>query len=300
MQGVLSRPNVIQYASPSVGVSRNTTQIDNARSLARSRRIVIRINWRIVDGIIDSIAATSNLPLAEIGFMPQALSVQPTPYRNSTVTALDGGCFYPPKDYLKWAGLISEWARHSKERYPQTVNSWLWEMWNEPNIRYWNGTDAEYFKLYDYTESALHSVLPEATLGGPAVLGAVPMLGAFLQHCQAGTNAKTSLVGTRLDMVTFHAKGGVALSAGHPQMDLGNQLRIHRDAFTTVAGFPRYKQTPIVITEADPDGCAACSNAQNAYRNSPAYGVYTVSMMKRSLDLEARLGVNLKGLVIGT
>jgi xylan 1,4-beta-xylosidase len=254
-------------------------------------------SWTIQDGIMDTIAATGNLPLAEIGFMPQALSSHPNPYRNSTTTALDGGCFYPPKDYDKWAALIGQWATHSKARYPSTVNSWLWEMWNEPNIRYWYGTDAEYFKLYDYTEAALHGVLPDTTLGGPAVLGAATMLRGFLQHCDTGTNAKTNRVGTRLDLVTFHAKGGVALSGGHPQMDLGNQLRIHRDAFTTIASFPKYKQTPIVITEADPDGCAACSNAQNAYRNSPAYGAYEVSMMKRSLDLEASLGVNLKGLV---
>jgi xylan 1,4-beta-xylosidase len=257
-------------------------------------------SWTILDGIMDTFKATGNLPLAEIGFMPQALSVHPNPYRNSDsggIATLDGGCFYPPKDYDKWAGLIGEWAKHSKERYPDTVNSWLWEMWNEPNIRYWYGTDAEYYKLYDYTEGALHAVLPDATLGGPAVLGADAMLKGFLQHCDNGLNAKTKQAGTRLDMVSFHAKGGVALSDGHPQMNLGNQLRIHRDGFTIIAGFSKYKQTPIVITEADPDGCAACANAQNAYRNSPAYGAYIISMMKGSLDLEARLGVNLKGLV---
>lgn len=254
-------------------------------------------SWTLLDGIMDTIQATGNLPLAEIGFMPQALSAHPTPYKNSHVLTLDGGCYYPPKDYAKWAALIAEWAAHSKARYPDSLHDWLWELWNEPNISYWRGTPAEYMKLYDYTESALHGVLPDAKLGGPAVVGTPDWLRAFLDHCDTGTNAVTNQVGTRLDLVTFHAKGGVSLKNGQPEMDLGNQLRIHRDAFATIASFPKYKQTPIVISEADPDGCAACSNPENAYRNSPAYGAYVVSMMKRSLELEARLGVNLKGVL---
>jgi xylan 1,4-beta-xylosidase len=61
-----------------------------------------------------------------------------------------------------------------------------------------------------------------------------------------------------------------------------------------------FSKTPIVISEADPDGCAACplTNArQNAYRLSPAYGAYEVAMMKRSLDLAEELGVNLNGVL---
>ena len=50
--------------------------------------------------------------------------------------------------------------------------NWLWELWNEPDIGYWHGTFDDYAKLYDYTESALHEVIPNAALGGPAVTGA--------------------------------------------------------------------------------------------------------------------------------
>jgi hypothetical protein len=35
----------------------------------------------------------------------------------------------------------------------------------------------------------------------------------------------------------------------------------------------------------------------DAYRNSPAYGAYEIAMMKRSLELEARVGVKLEGLL---
>ena len=94
----------------------------------------------------------------------------------------------------------------------------------------------------------------------------------FLQHCATGTNAVTGKTGTRLDLVTFHAKGGVAVTGDHVEMDLGNQLRLHRAGFNAVAAVPQFKQTPIYITEADPDGCAACpasSTPADAYRNSP-------------------------------
>ena len=178
--------------------------------------------------------------------------------------------------------------------------TWLWELWNEPNIGYWHGTAAEFQRLYDYTESALHAVLPRASLGGPSTIGGASFLRDFLQHCATGTNAVTGASGTRLDLVSFHAKGGVAMVSGHVQMNLRNQLVQHRDGFAIVAELSQYRSTPIVISEADPDGCAACSTEDepaNAYRNSTAYGAYEVATMKRTLELEARAGVNLSGVL---
>jgi len=79
-------------------------------------------------------------------------------------------------------------------------------LWNEPDSAYWHGSFDEYAKLYDYTESALHQALPDAALGGPAVIAADgPFLTQFLDHCASGTNAVTGEAGTRLDLVTFHA-----------------------------------------------------------------------------------------------
>ncbi|HEU4578942.1 MAG TPA: hypothetical protein VFS67_11845 [Polyangiaceae bacterium] len=258
-------------------------------------------SWALTDRILDALTAAGTLPFVELAFMPEALSVRPQPYLNSNSTALDGGSFYPPKDYAKWGGLIRAWAAHARDRYPDVEASWLWELWNEPDIGYWNGTFEEYARLYDYTEAALHEVLPKAVLGGPAVAGAGGnFLRQFLQHCAEGTNAVTGQTGTRLDLVSFHAKGGVAVSDGHVQMNLGNQLRLHRAGFNAVQAFPQFQRTPIYITEADPDGCAACpasSKPANAYRNSTAYGAYELAMMKRTLELADQQGVNLSGVL---
>src|SRR4029077_9090659 len=95
-------------------------------------------------------------------------------------------------------------------------------------------------------------------------------------------------------------KGGVAITGGHVEMDLGTQLRIHRAGFNAVAAVSQFKQTPIYITKADPAGCAACPASDtpaDAYRNSPAYGAYELAMMKHSLELEAQVGVKLGGLL---
>jgi xylan 1,4-beta-xylosidase len=253
-------------------------------------------DWKLLDGIMDAIVGHKAVPYAQISFMPQALSAHPTPYRNSSTTSTDGGCFYPPTDYDKWSGLVKAWAKHSAERYPNVEKEWAWELWNEPDIGYWHGTAAEYQKLFDYTEQALHSVLPNAVLGGPEMAGA-GNIGPFLQHCAAGTNYATGKTGTRLDQISFHAKGGTSIVDGHVRMDLGNQLRLHRTGFAAVAGYPQFKPKPIVIGEADPDPCAACPQTQvpaDAYRNVPAYGAYEAAMMKHSLQLADSLGVNLR------
>jgi xylan 1,4-beta-xylosidase len=258
-------------------------------------------DWDLTDGILDAITGAGALPFVELGFMPQALSSHPLPYRNASRIALNGGCFYPPADYDKWATLVQTWAAHVAARYPDVEKTWLWELWNEPDSSYWHGTFEDYAKLYDYTEAAAHRVLPGAALGGPAVIAADgPFLTQFLQHCATGDNAVTGGRGTRLDAITFHAKGGVRLDGDHVQMNLGNQLRLHRAGFRAIASFPSFRATPIYITEADPDGCAACSSdlvAGSAYRSSAVYGAYEAAMMKRTLELEAEEGVNLQGVL---
>ena len=113
-------------------------------------------DWTLTDGIMDAITAAGAFPFVELGFMPEALSTHPTPYRNSSSKLLDGGCFYPPTDYTKWADVIRAWATHAKDRYANVAASWLWELWNEPDIGYWQGTFDEFAKLYVYTEAALH------------------------------------------------------------------------------------------------------------------------------------------------
>ena len=82
------------------------------------------------------------------------------------------GWTYPPKDYAKWAELVNQWVKHAVAKYGRAeVESWYWEVWNEPDIRYWHGTPEEYDQLYDYTADAVKRALPTAKVGGPATTG---------------------------------------------------------------------------------------------------------------------------------
>lgn len=171
-------------------------------------------NWKIVDQIFDSYVKRGMKPLAQIGFMPEALSTKPFPYQHKWKPGVRyeeilTGWAYPPKDYKKWGDLVYEWVKHSVARYGQAeVESWYWEVWNEPDGAYWKGTQAEFFKLYDYAADGLKRALPTAKIGGANVTGGgTRYLDAFIKHCLNDTNYVTGKIGSPLDAVLFHAKG---------------------------------------------------------------------------------------------
>jgi xylan 1,4-beta-xylosidase len=269
-------------------------------------------DWTIVDRIIDSYVERGMKPLVEIGFMPEALSTHPTPYRHNwqpgdNYNDIYTGWAYPPKDYDKWRELVFQWVRHSVERYGQAeVESWWWEVWNEPDIGYWQGTPEEFMKLYDYAADGLKRALPTARIGGPHVTGpngarTQQILRDFIEHCLRGTNYATGEVGTPLEFIGFHAKGAPrVMPEGYVRMGLDNHLRGIASGFSIVASFPELKGVPIIIGESDPEGCAAChvrTNPSNAYRNGTMYSSYTAEQLARTYELADLYGVNLLGSV---
>jgi len=62
-----------------------------------------------------------------------------------------------------------------------------------------------------------------------------------------------------------------------------------------VASYPRWKTTPIILTETDPEGCAACKGPQNGYRNGPLYGVSVAEATARIYELATKYGVTVQG-----
>lgn len=259
-------------------------------------------DWRILDRIFDTYKERGLKPYAQIGFMPQALSVKPEPYQHLWRPGLPyndvyTGWAYPPKDYAKWAELVFQWVKHSVERYGRAeVEGWYWEVWNEPNIGYWKGTPEEFHKLHDYAIDAVRRALPTARVGGPDVAGRDdPFLRGFLQHCLRGTNYATGQTGTPLDFLAFHAKGAPTFVDGHVRMGIARHLQVIDLNMAVVASFPELKTKPIVIGESDPEGCAACQGPQLGYRNGTMYSSYTAASFARKHDLAAKHGVNLEG-----
>ena len=265
-------------------------------------------DWKIVDQIFDTYLQAGAKPFVEIGFMPKALSTHPDPYQHTWPKGDIGtGWSYPPNDYQKWAELVHQWVLHCVARYGKAeVESWYWEVWNEPDLgMYWHGTPDEYDKLYDYAVDAVRRVLPAARVGGPATTGpnsapAAAYLKQFLEHCANGTNYATGKKGAPLDFITFHAKGSPKVVNGHAQMGLNSSLRDVKQGFEIVSTFPQFAKLPVILSEADPEGCAACSartHPQNVYRNGTLYPSYTATAVRSMLDLAALHKANLEGIL---
>jgi xylan 1,4-beta-xylosidase len=137
-------------------------------------------NFAYVDQIYDGLLKHGVRPVVEISFMPKKLAFNPDalhPFWYKPNVS-------PPKSWEKWDGMITEFARHLLERYgTEELAQWYFEVWNEPNIDFWNGIPRErsYFELYDHTARALKSVSPRLRVGGPAT-AAAQWVPEFLKH----------------------------------------------------------------------------------------------------------------------
>jgi len=268
-------------------------------------------NWKLTDSIFDVYMKRGMKPLVEVGFMPEAMST--TPESDKFQTTPDGkkvyhytGWSYPPKDYKKYDDLVYEWVKHCIARYgKKEVESWYWEIWNEPDISYWKGTVEEFLKLYDYATDGVKRALPTAKVGGPETTNpgsakAGAFLKSFLDHVATGNNAVTGKHGVPLDFITFHSKGDARLINGTPWMNIGVQMRNIERGFDIISAYPGLKNLPIIIGESDPEGCSACSvdvYPQNAYRNNTVYPTYTAVSIATEYDLAEAHHMNLFGAV---
>ncbi len=261
-------------------------------------------DFKIVDGIFDQYQAAGVRPMIELGFMPKDLAAElpdrKVEYRE-TKSIISGASNNPPKDYARWGELVRVFTSHLVERYGrEAVLQWYFEVWNEPDIDYWHSTPEDYWKLYDHAVAGVRAALPGAKVGGPASTGPGGQKGArflegFLGHIETGKSAVDGRP-VPLDFISFHAKGQPRTAEGHVRMGIASELKDVDRGFDIVNRFPRLKSLPIILSEADPEGCAACSsktNPANNYRNGTLYPAYTAVAYKALLDLAERRKVNL-------
>jgi xylan 1,4-beta-xylosidase len=137
-------------------------------------------NFSYVDQVYDGLLANGVKPFVELSFMPRLLAANLTPHP----------FWYkpfpsPPKDPARWVALITAFVNHLIERYGQSeVENWYFEVWNEPNIDFWNGVPKEqtYYALYDTTVRAIKAINPQIRVGGPATAQAA-WVDRFIAHC---------------------------------------------------------------------------------------------------------------------
>jgi xylan 1,4-beta-xylosidase len=83
-------------------------------------------------------------------------------------------------------------------------------------------------------------------------------------------------------------------------MGLAREIEDVDAGMRVVNEFPAFAGLPIVLSEADPEGCAACSarsNPQNAYRNGTLYPAYTAAALGAMLQVADRRHASLEGML---
>ena len=269
-------------------------------------------DFTVFDQIMDNVLSSKKfIPIMLLGSMPDSLSSAPL----DTEDGRENIEKYPPKDYNKWYNLVYYIVNHSVRRYGKAeVARWKWEVWNEPDItEYWRGTEAEYFKLYDYAASAVKDALPEAQVGGNSVTQSqtrgTPFLDRFVRHCMNGTNFRTGRTGSALDFITFHLKGTNFAIGKIGSFDFGERppadqrfspslkfvMQCTGNNLKSIAGIPGTSGIPVYVTECDIDIGLVTSMYENPnveYRNTAYFPAFQCAMTKELLDISDRYPSN--------
>jgi xylan 1,4-beta-xylosidase len=150
-----------------------------------------RLNWQVVDYIIDE--------LEELGLAPQFT----TCFTPSHMASGDMTCFStksrtsPPKDYAAWEQLVYDSVAHQvRQRSAATVRNWWFEVWNEPNLSppFFGGDQREFFKLWECTYRAIKRVDPTLRVGGPSAARNVGSVISLILAGKMAVNPITSLL----------------------------------------------------------------------------------------------------------
>ena len=204
------------------GVAEMKWSSSNVFSLDANGKAVY--DFTITDQTFDEYQRAGVRPFVELGFMPKDLASNVPGVNEYQVhyprPTMAGASNNPPKDYAMWGELVRKFTEHLVERYGRDkVSTWYFEVWNEPDIVYWHGTQEEYTKLYDYAVAGVRAALPDAKVGGPATTGpgsekSVAFLDGFLNHCLSGRSAADGKA-VPLDFISFHPKGHPETVDGH-------------------------------------------------------------------------------------
>jgi xylan 1,4-beta-xylosidase len=199
-------------------------------------------NFSYVDQIYDGLLAQGVRPFVELSFMPKKLAAVPDAEQPFWYHPNPS----PPRDYAAWDAMIRAFARHLIARYGlDEVSQWQFEVWNEPNLDFWQGLpkQSSYFELYDHTARALKSVSPRLQVGGPST-AMTAWVTAFLDH--------TRRAGVPVDFVSTHVYGndstravfGTDAPISREQMVCRAVQKVHREIQRSA-----YPTLPLIFSE---------------------------------------------------
>jgi len=122
-------------------------------------------NWQYIDDLFDHMLDLKVRPFVELSFFPDAFasdSSKSIMWWKAKTT--------PGKNFLSnWYSLVKAFTQHCVDRYGlDEVSKWYFEVWNEPNIAFWDASMEQYFELYKKSALAVKSVNKILKVGGPA------------------------------------------------------------------------------------------------------------------------------------
>ena len=134
--------------------------LDDDMSVSMSRG---KNSFYNVDSLIDFLISIGMRPILELSFMPSWLTSG-----DHTVCHYKGNSD-PPKSYDDWGDLIYALGKHIVDRYGEDIaSSFYFEVWNEPNDQFFQGTQEDYWKLYSAAALGLKNASQSLRVGGPA------------------------------------------------------------------------------------------------------------------------------------
>lgn len=157
---------------------------------------------------------------------------------SSDPTEVEPGILYynavPPADYNIWNTLVDSIVDKINDQWGLDV---YYEIWNEPDGNFWQGTEQEYFTFFKNTLQAIKSNHPTAKVGGPVVSNFVSSFSSsfpngYLSDSQLDATIIGQVIdscvawGTTLDFVSWH-KFSVNLHSEDNQLNYLNQKLIN-------------------------------------------------------------------------
>lgn len=140
---------------------------------------ISEINFRQVGHVYDNLLDCGVKPFVELSFMPSALA------KGKKLGLAYDPNITMPRSLDEWADYIRAFIRFLLNRYgKQEVESWYFEVWNEPDLScFFDGTQKDYFRLYEATVRAIKAEDENLRVGGPST-SACKWLKEFLDFCE--------------------------------------------------------------------------------------------------------------------
>ncbi len=140
----------------------------------------------------------------------------------------------PPTNYAIWNTLMDSIVDKINNQWGMDV---YYEIWNEPDGEYWQGTEQEYFTFFKNTLQAIKTQHPTAKVGGPVVSDFVSSFSTtfpsgYLTNEQMDATIMGQVIdscvawGTPLDFISWH-KFGINLYSEDHQFNYLNQKLVN-------------------------------------------------------------------------